>query len=75
MKTPRFCYSINTDCIYGTDRVSREIYISIEDHPHFDNAAFERLNADEVKTLRDMCDQILKEVKNDEEKHREAGNE
>ena len=69
MKTPRFCYSINTDCVYGSDRTSREIYVIIEDHPHFESTAFERLSVEEVETLRDMCNQILKEVKDADERH------
>lgn len=72
MKTFQFAYSITTDCIYGSKHIKRSIYIAIENHPDMGNVAFERLDVEDVKTLRDVCDQVLKEVKHEDERHEAA---
>lgn len=72
---PQFSYEIHTERIFGNDKVKREIFISVSDHPKMENDTLEYLTVEDVKTIRDMCDQILKEVKNDEEKHEAAGKE
>jgi len=61
MKT-QFSYEIHTERFYGRDIVKQEIFISISDHPKMDNETLEYLSIEEVTTLRDMCNQILKEV-------------
>ena len=61
MKT-QFSYEIHTERFYGRDIVKQEIFISISDHPKMDNETLEFLSIEEVTTLRDMCNQILKEV-------------
>lgn len=72
MKEAKFCYTINTDCVYGGARVRREIYVNIEDHPNCEDTSFERLSVEDVKKLRDMCNQILKEVEYEDERHKAA---
>ena len=71
----QFGYTINTDRYYGSDRVNRKIYISIEDHPRSENNCFEELSVDDVKILRNMCNQILEEVRNEDERHEAAARE
>lgn len=72
MKTFQFAYSITTDCIYGSKHVRRSILIAIENHPDMGNVAFEKLDVEDVKTLKDLCDQILKEVQHEEERQKAA---
>lgn len=70
MKT-QFSYEIHTERFYGRDIVKQEIFISISDHPKMDNETLEYLSIEEVTTLRDMCNQILKEV-SDETRRKKA---
>lgn len=70
MKT-QFSYEIHTERFYGRDIVKQEIFISISDHPKMDNDTLEYLSIEEVTTLRDMCNQILKEV-SDETRRKKA---
>ena len=65
---PVFRYSISTDRTFGSDIVSREVWVIIENHPRSSDTAFEGLSVNDVKTLRDMCNQILEEVKYEDEK-------
>ena len=67
MKT-QFSYEIHTERFYGRDIVKQEIFISISDHPKMDNETLEYLSIEEVTTLRDMCNQILKEVRNERDR-------
>lgn len=70
MKT-QFSYEIHTERFYGRENVKREIFISISDHPKMENDTLEYLTMEEVETLRDVCNQILKEVK-DENRRQKA---
>lgn len=70
MKT-QFSYEIHTERFYGRDIVKQEIFISISDHPKMDNETLEYLSIEEVTTLRNMCNQILKEV-SDETRRKKA---
>lgn len=67
MKT-QFSYEIHTERFYGRDIVKQEIFISISDHPKMDNETLEYLSIEEVTTLRDMCNQILKEVSDERDR-------
>ena len=69
MKT-QFSYEIHTERFYGRENVKREIFISISDHPKMDNDTLEYLTVEEVETLRDVCNQILKEVKNEDRRQK-----
>lgn len=68
----QFSYEIHTERFYGRDNVKRDIFISINDHPAMGNNTFESLSVEEVKTLKDVCEQILKEVQYEEERHKAA---
>lgn len=68
----KFSYEIHTERLYGSNYVKRDIFISITDHPVMGSDTFESLSVEEVTTLRDMCDQILKEVQNEEGRHEAA---
>ena len=70
MKT-QFSYEIHTERFYGRENVKREIFISISDHPKMESDTLEYLTVEEVETLRDVCNQILKEVK-DENRRQKA---
>ncbi|MBR1787635.1 MAG: hypothetical protein IJ762_04265 [Bacteroidaceae bacterium] len=69
MKT-QFSYEIHTERFYGRENVKREIFISISDHPKMENDTLEYLTVEEVETLRDVCNQILKEVKNEDRRQK-----
>ena len=71
--TPTFRYAINTDYFYGTNRVNRLIDIVIENSPRTDDNCFEHLSIDDVKTLRDMLNHIIKRVEHEESKQEKAG--
>lgn len=68
----QFSYEIHTERFYGRDNVKRDIFISITDHPVMGSDTFESLSVEEVTTLRDMCNQILKEVQYEDERHEAA---
>lgn len=68
MKTTKFSNTISTDRYFGSTRVTRKIYICMEDHPTADNSMFEELDVEDVTKLRDMCNEILELVKNEDER-------
>jgi len=70
--TPTFRYSVNSDRTFGSDRISRMVYIMIENSPRTEDNCFEHLSVEDVKTLRDMCNQILEEIKYEDERHQAA---
>lgn len=71
--TPTFRYSINTDYFYGTTRVNRLIDVIVENSPRTEDNCFEQLSIEDVKTMRDMLNQIIKRVENDTSKQETAG--
>ena len=68
----QFSYEIHTERFYGRDYVKRDIFISISDHPVMGSDTFESLSVEEVATLRDVCNQVLREVQYEEAQHKAA---
>ena len=66
---PTFRYTISSDRTYGSERIERTIYIMIENSPRSDDNCFEHLSVEDVRTLRDVCNKVLEEIKYEDERH------